>query len=85
MLNYFERGLVPDWIRIGSGLVPDWIRIGGLTYNPGWIGSGFKILNPLRPLVLTRCQRYLSVPYLKEILIWPIYWRYLAGYLQLKY
>ena len=64
MLNYFERGLVPDWIRIGSGLdpdwirigsglVPDWIRIGGLTYNPGWIGSGFKILNPLRPLVET--------------------------------
>ena len=40
---------------------------------------------PPKILVLTRCQRYLSVPYLKEILIWPIYWRYLAGYLQLKY
>ena len=41
MLNYFERGLVPDWIRIGSGLDPDWIRIGsGLV--PDWfrIGSG---------------------------------------------
>ena len=38
-----------------------------------------KILN------LTRFQRYLSVPYVKERFIWPIYWRYLAGYLQLKY
>ena len=47
-------GLDPDWFRIGSGLVPDLIRIGGLTYNPGWIGSGFKILNPLRPLVPKR-------------------------------
>ena len=71
MLNYFERGLVPDWFRIGSGLVPDWIRIGGLTYNPGWIGSGFKILNPLRPLIRINGNRMEVI--LKYIIIINLY------------
>ena len=28
---------------------------------------------PPKILILTRCQRYLSVPYLQERFIWPIY------------
>ena len=40
---------------------------------------------PPKILILTRCKQYLSVPYLQERFIWPIYWRYLAEHLHLKY